>query len=546
MTNGETTAAGTRIDLPQISFARYLDLLKRRRWQVVPISLLGLVVGAMVAFFIPRYYVAETTIAFHGPVLEIDPRVEDPMRPIVDSAAVTIPATVPRALEELGWPEALSEDEERRNAFIDAVRGRLSVTDLGPHERGRRRAHVLITYADTDGQRAADFANKLVEVWVRTQKESLIEKADLELQDVSARMRVATETLQNAEQELASFEEIYKINPNDFAGKREGPVSEDTAALRELERTITQLKGRIVAVESRLRANSTLLASTPRRVPAPVTPGANDPLREAIEAAKVKLLVATTALGNIKPEHPQYAAWQLRQKQAMEELQALQAAGGGRAAETIENPDWVALRKQIDADQATLAGLRSELGTYEAEAERLRKRIESLPAIAATHRDLAAKRDRARETLTKLEEERRQKEVRKRMLAYQAPFEVLERAYVPQRPTEPNITLVALAGSAVGLAFAIGLILLLDVLQSTYKTVDDVERGLALPVLGGMNHMMTEEQRRRTQARRTRTSLVAVAFLTLVIGLVTFYYVAPTRLPTPVRDFLDVLLGTAK
>ena len=35
----------TQLDLPQISLQRYLDLLRRRRWQVIPVSLLGLLIG---------------------------------------------------------------------------------------------------------------------------------------------------------------------------------------------------------------------------------------------------------------------------------------------------------------------------------------------------------------------------------------------------------------------------------------------------------------------------------------------------------------------
>ena len=39
----------TQLDIPQISFARYLELLKRRRWQVIPVTVLGLVIGTAVA-----------------------------------------------------------------------------------------------------------------------------------------------------------------------------------------------------------------------------------------------------------------------------------------------------------------------------------------------------------------------------------------------------------------------------------------------------------------------------------------------------------------
>ena len=54
----------TQIEVPQISLQRYVDLLKRRRWQVIPVSLLGLLVGGLVAFFIPRYYVADVTVDY--------------------------------------------------------------------------------------------------------------------------------------------------------------------------------------------------------------------------------------------------------------------------------------------------------------------------------------------------------------------------------------------------------------------------------------------------------------------------------------------------
>ena len=41
-------------------------------------------------------------------------------------------------------------------------------------------------------------------------------------------------------------------------------------------------------------------------------------------------------------------------------------------------------------------------------------------------------------------------------------------------------------------------------------------------------------------------TLVAMAFLLLLVTVVTIYYVAPTRLPSFVVDGLDLLLGKAK
>ena len=40
----------TQVELPQLSLQRYVDLVRRRRWQLVPVSLLGLIIGGLIAF----------------------------------------------------------------------------------------------------------------------------------------------------------------------------------------------------------------------------------------------------------------------------------------------------------------------------------------------------------------------------------------------------------------------------------------------------------------------------------------------------------------
>ena len=58
-----------------------------------------------------------------------------------------------------------------------------------------------------------------------------------------------------------------------------------------------------------------------------------------------------------------------------------------------------------------------------------------------------------------------------RLIRTEKPFEILQEAIVPTRPTEPNSYLQALIGCLVGLAAAIGLVILIDFLQMTFKSV---------------------------------------------------------------------------
>ena len=118
-----------------------------------------------------------------------------------------------------------------------------------------------------------------------------------------------------------------------------------------------------------------------------------------------------------------------------------------------------------------------------------------------------------------------------------------QRVGVPQHPTDPNGLLVALFGCLLGLSAAIGLILLIDILQGTFKTVDDVERALPIPVLGGMSHFETGDQLQMAKASRRRSSWMAAAVLGSAVIVVTIYYVAPERLPSAALNVLSLVLG---
>jgi hypothetical protein len=209
----------------------------------------------------------------------------------------------------------------------------------------------------------------------------------------------------------------------------------------------------------------------------------------------------------------------------------------------VANPAYKILEADIKKEETEFAVLGFEVENLRKTFDDDKKRLDQLVEGFSKYED----RVRAQ----KVAEENRDRE-NKRMedadnliarLANQQTIRIVEPAREPPRPTEPNIIIVALIGCVLGLALAVAMILLIDVLQGAFKTIEDVEDGVPVPVLGGTSHLETEDERQRALRMRRRTTVTAAAFVCVCVALVLLFYADPTRLPPVVRDLLAVLLG---
>lgn len=535
----------TQLDLPQISLQRYVDLLKRRRWQVVPASLLGLLLGGLVAFFIPRYYVANTMLVHQmAPGMEAARSSEDPFRSIVESAKLTIPLAIGETIKRLDWPEARETDPFVRSESEREIKSRLKIDDSN-QRKDRDYAQLMVEFKDRDGERAAAFLNTLVTTWIELRLEQYREQAEQERGYAAEAYDRANKAYEQLLADKHYLEVEYGIDPQpDPLGEvRRRRLDAQKARADRLEQRILDLAAaeKLLAEERR-----ELLLTDKRR---PIAPGAprggdeaGDALRTLALAKSQMLLYWQRVAKNFHDSQPAHAAALKAIAQIEEELKTL-GVDGEAFDGTEPNPAYVELEAQVRKREVEVTTLRSaiEALTKEVEAEKAR-----LLRLAEGYEQYDPKLERledARAQRQSLSETLAAKNLTLGQLQNKRTITQPAKANPPPRPTDPNILVVALIGCVLGLGFAIGLILLLDVLQGSYKTIDEVERSLAVPVLGGMSHLETVEQRERVQRGRRRMTLVAAAFLCLCVVVITVFYIDPTRLPPTVRDLLAMLLG---
>ncbi len=532
----------TQLELPPISFARYLELLKRRRWQVIPMTLVGLLIGLIAALLIPRYYVAEAMLTYQGLVLDPDARTqEDPLFATVSSAVYSIPNTVPDALEKLEWI-GKDDTDPARDSTIDAVKSRLEVQEHQP-EKGQSHYYIQLKYKDVDGAKAAQFVNTLQEVWRSSIELSFENAARDELEKEREHGRSLEKARENALKELQIHAQLNPVNP--FA---ENGTEAETSLYNELRTEQTEearLEGETEALRKKIDGLQILLDENVIREQVETkVPVAADP---EVAALQKEVLRWDVALHTCAPTHPDYQTFRHNYQAAVELLKAKVPGGisGGEAAKLVDNPKFKETKEEISTSKAEFAAKEKQLAIIQARIAKLEAERKALPGIWSKYQELKLKLDDAQSALDHQREVERAKMERYEKARTGDPF-VVSAASVPPAPTDPNITLVALAGCVIGLGAAIGLVLLLDFMRSTFKTVDDVGFAVSVPVLGMMAYLETSEERTRLHRNRRKVSIAAASFLALSLSLVTVYYVAPTRLPTVVLHALDLILGSTR
>lgn len=83
-------------------------------------------------------------------------------------------------------------------------------------------------------------------------------------------------------------------------------------------------------------------------------------------------------------------------------------------------------------------------------------------------------------------------------------IEVLDRARVPENPIKPNKALNVAIAFFLGLMVSVGLVFVLEYMDKTIKTEEDVEKYLNIPVIGIIPDQVIETNKKKTAASKAR------------------------------------------
>jgi succinoglycan biosynthesis transport protein ExoP len=199
-------------------------------------------------------------------------------------------------------------------------------------------------------------------------------------------------------------------------------------------------------------------------------------------------------------------------------------ASSPQPANRPDNPTYISLTTQIKAADTDIASLRSQQAAIQAKLRMYRQRLEEAPKVEqeylALTRDYQNASSKHQEVMNKILEAR----IAEGMEEHQKgeKFTLIDPANYPEKPVSPNRWLIMLAGLILSLGGGFGTVALVEHLDHSVKSSDELVQLTGLPVLGSIIRIQTKEDITRA-SRKRRLIWIGTGF-TLIMGLVLFHF----------------------
>ncbi|MDI7247877.1 MAG: GNVR domain-containing protein [Bacillota bacterium] len=479
----------------EVDLLEYLRVLARRKWLIFAVVVTGALTAYMVSSRMTSIYQATATIMIRTDnAMGAMPFVEQMMN--VSSNGIRncmeflkSRTVVESALARLGWYDSLSSEQVgywQKSLSVQQVQGtdvaRLSVESDSP-------------------EKAAAFLNTLIEVFKDYSQRMNQESARAAREFIAQQLAISEGALRRAEDALLQYKKSSRVvEPSAETRSQIEKIAAIEKDLAGAEVELGAARAERQEIERSLRsADPTLVTSTTL---------VNNPL---VQQYRVRLSDLETELAGARERytdnHPTVVSLKAQIAEVKAKLsQEVENVVGSQTRSL--NPIHQELRTRLVENEARSVGL-------EAKQSALRQMLLDAEAkLAVTPQkemDVArlVREQRVDEEIyvmlrTKYEE-MRITEAMKVSDVY-----VVDRATVPDTPVKPRKPLNTAIAAFLGLFVAVGMAFVMEYMDTSFRTQDEVERLLDLPVLGVVPDIGRFRRRRSRRKRAEHAESAAL------------------------------------
>jgi polysaccharide biosynthesis transport protein len=471
---------------------------RRRKWVALSVLMAALSASVAVVLNLPNVYESTATLLVeHQQIPEglAGPSAESELETRLRTTGEQILGR--SALYELVTQLGIDPDPQQRAAFVEQMRQAIQLQFNGASSANGKDETVWLSlsYRGSDPETVARITNALAAIYVREnaritgrETEGTTDLLRLQLED-------AKDRLEAQEQRLSAFKRRYI-----------GELPEQQAVSLAAVERITERVHEIAIERGELTKQ---LGETPTVAGVPVDTVASRLLKLREQLADLRT--------RFTDEYPSVA----QVKQEIADLERQRAAGPSKpsaeAASTMDQPadPPSPARVELTALDNEEQLLRREMAGYE-------QRVENAPLREQELQQLTQDYTVASQLYLSLLQRYQSAFLTERMDLQGEQFRILDPALVSTQPVAPKRLRLLLMGLMLSLGAAAGTVLLAEVNDTSFHTVDDVRAFTSVPVLVSIPLIVTPADARKRRRRSVLSALAVMLGIAAVFGVTSF------------------------
>ena len=510
----------------------YLNVLRRRLYLIFAIFVVFSGTAFAIAVLWPPTYRSEAKFIVESQQIPPD-LVRSTVSSYADERLQVIQQRITSRDTVMGLVDKLNLYPEKRKELTptelyDLVRESIQIErlDLTLINRNRRDSGFTLAFTASFDHRspqvAAAVANELVTFILNENVKSRTSRAAETTRFIQAATDKRRAELNQIEVKIS---QIKLANDQSLPEKQQFQMSRLESAKAELAKIdkdiqVTQEQQRLLEFELNVRSTTPNDASNTTASPGSIA--------KQLDAAKAELARKRSIYTD---SHPDIRA--LKEMIAALEAQergALPVASGKKELAPADSQNLslgakLTLQK-IKAVKARRAYLQQQRDTVAKSVDDLNKVIANIPEVQSLLGNLERQRDMAQKQLDDLTAKLNEAQLGQKLETDQQGerFQVIEQPIVPTDPIKPKRPLILLAGVGLSGAAALGMALLLELINRTVHSGADIIRALGQPPLGTIPYFTTMAERRRKRIRIAFGSLTMVMSVVAALAAIHFFY----------------------
>ena len=237
------------------------------------------------------------------------------------------------------------------------------------------------------------------------------------------------------------------------------------------------------------------------------------------------LTAAETRLANLKStytdKHPEVQNTEREIKRIKERLAALQKdrQAGSKIASAPTSPAYITLQSELEKLSVSIASLQAQKKQLEKDSKDLLNKLHSMPQVAKQFTEMDTEYQSVKINYNTIEQKLLGARVSQGMEEEKKgeSFQVVEPAFLPEKPAKPNRIAIMLAGAVLALGLSVGTAAAREFSDKRIHDLEVLQRVSGFPVISIIPAIISEAD---IAARRKRSLILWIAGTCGAIGLI--------------------------